>query len=90
MTALFNAQPFHAAPASLLYADTALLQYFAGDSYSFAAANHPLPQTTQSLIEQEAQGLFSGDSFAYSANMMFGFSFLAASFVVFLITERSR
>lgn len=90
MTVLFNGQPYHGAPTALLYADTAMLKALVNDSYSFAAANHPLPQSTQAKIFNLASSAFNGSSFAYSANMMFGFSFLAASFVVFLITERSR
>lgn len=90
LTVLFNTAPFHSAPVALMYADTTLLKYFAGEEYTFSASNHPLPQTTQSEILEEANDLFSADSFAYSTNMMFGFSFLAASFVVFLIVERAR
>ena len=90
ITVLFNGQPFHANPAALLYADQALLQHLAGSKYTLAAANHPLPQSVQAKIKADAQNGFDAASFSYSGNIMFGFSFLAASFVVFLITERSR
>lgn len=90
ITIIFNPTPFHAAPTALLLTDTALLHHYVNDSYTFAATNHPLPQSARSEIETEANDAFNGSSFAYSANMMFGFSFLAASFVVFLITERAR
>lgn len=90
VTLLFNPEPFHAAPATLLYGDTALLHHLVDSSYSFAVANHPLPQSIESKIEEEATTAFDSDSFSYASNIMFGFSFVAASFVVFLITERSR
>ena len=90
ITILFNPTAYHAAATALLYADQALLQQYVNDSYSFAAANHPLPQSADAEIQSEANDVFNGDSFSYSANMMFGFAFLSASFSFFLITERSR
>jgi len=88
-TILFNAEPFHTAPIALLYADQALLRHLVNASYSLAAANHPLPQTAEAKVEEESEANFNGDSFAYANNIMFGYSFLAASFVVFLIRERA-
>ena len=90
VTVLFNGQPYHAAPTALLYADDAMLKAFVSDKYSFSAANHPLPETTYSKINRLASSAFNTNSFAYSSSMMFGFAFLGASFVVFLIGERSR
>lgn len=88
-TIMFNAQPYHGAPTAILYADTALLKAFTNESYSFAASIHPLNQSTFSKI-QSLLSDFNFNSFAYSSNLMFGFSFVASSFVVFLITERAR
>lgn len=90
ITILFNPTPYHSAPAALLYSDQSLLHHYVNDSYNFAATNHPLPQSANAEIETEASDTFNGNSFAYSSNMMFGFSFLAASFVFFLINERSQ
>ena len=87
-TVMFNAQPYHGAPTAILYADTALLKAFTNDSYTFAASIHPLNQSSFSKIKSLLNS-FNGASFAYSANLMFGFSFLAASFVVFLIAEKT-
>ncbi|XP_067927873.1 phospholipid-transporting ATPase ABCA3-like [Watersipora subatra] len=87
---IFNPTPYHASAVALLYSDQALLQRFVNDSYVFTVANHPLPQSSQAEIQSEANDVFSGDSFSYAANMMFGFAFLSASFSFFLITERSR
>jgi len=84
VTVYFNAQPYHGAATALLHADNALLKaLITNDSYSFAAANHPLPQSSLAKIQSTASSPFDPASFAYSANMMFGFSFVAASFVVF-------
>ena len=90
ITLLFNPISYHSAATSLLYSDQAMLKHFVNSSYMFAAANHPLPQTADAKIETEANDIFSRQSSTYSANLMFGFAFLAASFVFFLITERSR
>lgn len=87
---LFNPTPFHSAPTALLQSDQALLQHFVNTSYTFAGANQPLPLSANAKVLSQANSLFNADSFSYSANMMFGFSFLAASFVFFLITERER
>lgn len=92
ISVFYNALGFHSIATALVYSDQALLRYFTNTSYVFAAANHPLPQSPDARIKAEVDQMFigAGDSFTYSINLMFGFAFLSASFVFFLITERSR
>lgn len=92
-TALFNAQSYHGAAASLSFVGQALLTYFvnvssSSASYSISVTNHPLPQTVEAQA-QAAATQFNAQSFSYSSNLAFGMSFLASSFVVFLIGERA-
>ena len=83
-TALFNNQPFHAISISLSVMGNALLQLFGGESYSITAFNHPLPRTEDDRIEDELTTA-SATAFTISIMMIFGMSFLVATFVVFLI-----
>lgn len=88
---MFNALPLHAAAVALVHADTALLKHYANTSYTFSAANHPLPQSAKAKTDEEASGNSADSgSVTYPVNVMFGFAFLTASFVMFLIGERSR
>jgi len=90
---LHNIAGYHVAPVALLYADQALLHYFVNDSYSFSAANNPLPQTENAKSAIEAEKAMSSkfaDSYTISFNLMFGLAFLSTSFVVFLVTERAQ
>lgn len=87
-TAYFNNQPYHTAPSSLNAIDNAFLKYHLNESFSISTINHPLPRTIQEQTsDQVNKGVQTG--FAISYNMLFGMSFLAASFVVFLIKENT-
>lgn len=87
-TAYFNNQPYHTAPSSLNAIDNAFLKYHLNESFSISTINHPLPRTIQEQTsDQVNRGVQTGFAIAY--NMLFGMSFLAASFVVFLIKENT-
>lgn len=87
-TVLFNNQGYHAAAISLNTFANALLQRVSGlRSISLLAVNHPMPQTASETVNDEVTRSFEG--FAISVNLQFGMSFLAASFVLFLIRERA-
>ena len=83
-TALFNNQPFHAISVSLSAMGNALLQLFVGETYSITTFNHPLPRTEDDRIEDELTTA-AATAFTVSIMMIFGMSFLVATFVVFLI-----
>ena len=83
-TVLFNNQPYHAISISLSVMGNALLRLFGGDAYSITAYNHPLPRMEENRIEDEI--LTAGaTAFTVAIMMIFGMSFLVATFVVFLI-----
>eukprot|EP00057_Strongylocentrotus_purpuratus_P033371 XP_791165.4 PREDICTED: ATP-binding cassette sub-family A member 3 [Strongylocentrotus purpuratus] len=84
--ALFQEQPYHAPPIALNALDNALLRYYLNGSYQITTINHPLPRTIEEQASDQLNlGVQTG--FAISFNMLFGMSFLASSFVVFLIKE---
>lgn len=85
--ALFQETPYHAPPIALNALDNALLSYYLNDSYQITTINHPLPRTIEEQASDQLNlGVQTG--FAISFNMLFGMSFLASSFVVFLIKVR--
>ena len=86
-TVLFNNQPFHAISISLSAMGNSLLQLFAGETYSITTFNHPLPRTQDDRIEDELTTA-GATAFTVSIMMIFGMSFLVATFVVFLIKAR--
>nr|XP_045614978.1 phospholipid-transporting ATPase ABCA3-like isoform X2 [Procambarus clarkii] len=85
--AIFNNQPFHTPPLALTIADRAVLKAMTGKrNISVSTANHPLPRTDiEKLTQDQRQNL----GFQIGFNLAFGMSFLAASFVIFIIQEHS-
>ncbi|KAG0722165.1 ATP-binding cassette sub-family A member 17 [Chionoecetes opilio] len=85
--AIFNNQPFHTPPLALALADTAVVRAVtANNNITITTSNHPLPRTDiEKLTMDQRQNL----GFQIGFNLAFGMSFLAASFVIFLIQERS-
>lgn len=89
VTAYFNGQPFHSVPISIAYTMDALLKQAMGNiSHSITTRNHPLPV---SLSDNGQETFFStlGTAFVVSFTVIFGMSFLIASYVIFLIKERA-
>lgn len=85
---LFNNQGYHAAPISLSAFSNALLRRITGlQNASVLTVNHPMPRTLTDTVNDEKTQGFQGLAIAF--NLQFGMSFLAASFVLFLIRERS-
>ena len=86
-TALFNDQAFHTPAITLNAMDNTLLHRFVNSSYDIYTVNDPLPKMVSAQINDQINFDFNG--FIISFNVMFGMAFLASSFVVFLIGERS-
>jgi len=84
---LFNNQGFHAAAITLGTFTNALLRVVAPHNTSLLTVNHPLPRTLSDTVNDEISQGFEG--MAIAVNLQFGMSFLAASFVLFVIRERS-
>ena len=87
-TAFFNNKPYHAAPASLSALDNALLRHYLNGSYTVTTINHPLPRTVHEKAQDDLTNQFY-TGFTIAFNMLFGMSFLASSFVVFLVKENT-
>ena len=87
VTALFNNQAYHTPAVTLSAVDNALLNYYTKGNYSLNTVNHPLPRSVEDEIKDTLSFDFMGFTVAF--NVMFGMSFLASSFLLFIIKERS-
>lgn len=88
ITAFFNNQAYHTPAIAMATVANALMQYlFNNSGLSIHVANHPLPRTTHDKIHDEMASETTGFTFAF--NVVFGMSFLASSFALFLIRERA-
>ncbi|XP_077979982.1 phospholipid-transporting ATPase ABCA3-like isoform X2 [Glandiceps talaboti] len=87
-TSFFNNQPFHAIASSVNAIDNAILKTKLNHSYSIQTSNYPLPLTIEEETNDHISSTTTGFSIAFC--LVFGMSFLASSFVVFLIKESSN
>ena len=89
ITGLFNNQPFHGLGISLAAVDSAVVKYAIQNSnYTVEVSNHPLPRTTADKLLQVQYA--TPQQYQLSENLMFSTSFLAASFAILLVTEKSN
>lgn len=87
-TAYFNDQAYHSPAISFAALCNAIVQFVTNSSdFSITTVNHPLPRTTEEKIKEQVTRGSTG--FVIAFNVVFGMSFLASSFVVFIIKERS-
>lgn len=90
-TAVYNGQAYHSISQALAWADAAIIRSMqvasgaAGAAWSYA--NAPLPRTPQERAQDQQDNIMG---FTTAFNILFGMAFLASSFVVFLVTERSN
>ena len=84
----FNNQPFHVPPMALNFLTTSLFNVFTNSTgRSITVINHPLPRNLQDeVVDLELKDM---TGFNVASGLTFGFSFLIASFAVFLIKENS-
>lgn len=88
LTGHFNNQPYHVAPLALSLITNTLLQYVTNSSnYSITTVNHPMPRSIQEELHD--MGFKDVTGFNVGSGVSFGFSFLIASFAIFLIKERA-
>lgn len=83
----FNAQSYHSGAISLGVLASALLKFFNGNNSSLVFINHPLPKSNSEKINDQMNG--SSTAFTLSIILVFGISFLAGSFSIPLIKERT-
>ncbi len=85
---LFNNQPFHSSAISLAAVDLSVMRFMIRNpNYKLEVSNHPLPRTTADKLLQIQYA--SPEQFQLAENIMFSMSFLAASFAVLIVKERS-
>ncbi|XP_072125690.1 phospholipid-transporting ATPase ABCA3 [Mobula birostris] len=85
--ALFNNLAFHTPGTSLMLVDNALFKMLAGPEASISTTNYPQPRNvTEEALDQLNE---NQTGFALSFNLMYGMAFLASSFSLLLVLERS-
>lgn len=88
VTAYFNNQAYHTPAITIGVLTNSIMQYiFNNSNLWIETANHPLPRTMNEKINDEMTKETTGFTLAF--NIVFGMSFLASSFVLFLIKERA-
>ena len=84
----FNNQPYHVPPLVLNSLTNVLFKYYTNSTQSkITVTNHPLPRNLKEKITDIQLKDMTG--FNVGSGLTFGFSFLIASFVIFLIKEKS-
>ena len=86
-TSYFNGQSFHSGAISLGTMASALLKFFNGNDSSLIFINHPLPKSKSEKINDQTNG--NVEALTLATMIVFGISFLAGSFTVPLIKERT-
>ncbi|XP_052824141.1 phospholipid-transporting ATPase ABCA3 [Octopus bimaculoides] len=84
--AYFNGQSFHSGAISLAMMVSGFLRYFHQSTSKISFVNHPLP-VTQSEAATSSDSL-NNTAFTLSIMILFGISFLSATFSLFVIKER--
>jgi ATP-binding cassette subfamily A (ABC1) protein 3 len=84
----FNNQPFHVPPLALNTLTNSLYNFYSKTTNkSITVTNHPLPRNFEDKINDSQTKDNTG--FNIASGLSFGFSFLIASFAMFLVKERS-
>ncbi len=84
----FNNQVFHSVAISLNAVSNAILQHFTSSSYTLHATNHPLPKSDNFKASDDLMNA-AMITFIVTLQIQFGMAFLTATFVVFLIKEKT-
>ncbi|CAF0888563.1 unnamed protein product [Brachionus calyciflorus] len=85
----FNNQPYHIPPLAISLITSSLLQYYTNEPKNrITVINHPFPRDLNEQINDLQLKDVAG--FNIATGLTFGFSFLVASFAVFLIKEKSN
>ncbi|XP_022107295.1 ATP-binding cassette sub-family A member 3-like isoform X2 [Acanthaster planci] len=85
LTGWYSNEAYHTSSETLNTIANIVLKYFTNDSYGITTVNHPLPNSATNQVENAA---FSTDTFTLSLLVLYGLSFLAASFIHFIVTEK--
>lgn len=84
----FNNQAYHVPPLTLNFITNTLLKFYSQlDQCKISVINHPLPRNLTEKLFDFVEN--DPTSFNVATGLTFGFGFLLASFVVFLIKEKT-
>ncbi|XP_052283854.1 phospholipid-transporting ATPase ABCA3-like [Dreissena polymorpha] len=86
-TAHFNGQPYHGIAISLQFMMNGILRKFDPTS-NIEVTNHPLPKKESDNVRRIFFAT-NGTAFTIAISILFGMAFMATSFIIFLIKERS-
>ena len=89
LTGWFNNEAYHTPATAVNVLTNTLLQYYTNEQHEIRTVNHPLPRAINNQLEQEinTSTIFA---FLVSFYVYFGMCFMMATFIVFLIKERSN
>ncbi|KAL4225817.1 hypothetical protein ACF0H5_013807 [Mactra antiquata] len=88
-TAHYNGQPYHSTAISLQYAMDGILKDATSDATKYIKlTNHPLPKKTEDSARRQFFAT-NGTAFIIAISILFGMAFMATSFIIFLIKEKS-
>ncbi|PIK50489.1 ATP-binding cassette transporter subfamily A [Apostichopus japonicus] len=82
----YSNQAYHTSPEALNALSNALLKYFTNESFSLSVTNFPLPFATTTQVTNSG---VDPDTFNLAILILFGMSFLTASFLPFIVSEKS-
>ncbi|XP_037670546.1 ATP-binding cassette sub-family A member 3 isoform X2 [Choloepus didactylus] len=87
VTALFNNQAYHSPATALAVVDSLLFRLLCGPRASIAVSNYPQPRSTL----QAARDQFSAGrkGFDITLNLLFAMAFLASTFSILAVSERT-
>ncbi|XP_043567483.1 phospholipid-transporting ATPase ABCA3 isoform X1 [Chiloscyllium plagiosum] len=84
---LFNNLGYHTSATSLMLVDNALFKILVGPTASISTTNYPQPRNiTEQALEQLNE---NRTGFALAFNVMYGMAFLASTFSLLLVSERT-
>lgn len=87
ISSLFNNQAYHSPAIALQEVHNAILKYMTNNSFAFEVTNHPLPRSLTDKGKQQQTDMT--ESYQIAQDIMFGMSFLVASFAIFIIKEQA-
>ncbi|XP_072337423.1 phospholipid-transporting ATPase ABCA3 isoform X1 [Scyliorhinus torazame] len=84
---LFNNLGYHTSATSLMLVNNALFKMLVGPAASISTTNYPQPRNiTEQAIDQLHE---NRTGFALAFNLMYGMAFLASTFTLLLVSERT-
>lgn len=87
INALFNNQAYHTSSISIAYIDQMIMKYLINENFQLTINNNPFPRKNEDKLN--AINFDATKQIQFSNNMQFCISFLVASYLIFLVKEKS-